>query len=99
MLGDDRWRTALADDLHIAKTGLRQQIRYRLGAAVHLRPPSRIGPHRFDSNQVFKVAPYRRQYLAHTLNQISHARRRHRPQGISRMATAAAVSPSCVSDT
>jgi hypothetical protein len=52
MLRDDRGRTALADDPDIAKTRLRQQIRYRLRASVHLIAPARVGPHRLDPDQV-----------------------------------------------
>ena len=43
MPGDDGGRTALADDLHVIKTGLRQQIRRRLGRCD---APGRGGPGR-----------------------------------------------------
>ena len=76
---DDRRRPALADDAHVAKTGLRQQIHHRPRAAVHLLAPGGVGPHRFDPHQVLEIAAHRRQHLAHALYQIAHGVEVNRP--------------------
>ena len=55
MARDDRGRTALGDDPHIVESRLRQQLRHRLGAALHLVATSRVGPHRLDAHQVLEV--------------------------------------------
>ncbi len=72
MTGDDRGRTAFADDLDIAEARVGQQLCHRLGAALHLGAAGRVGPHRFDAHQVFQVGPHRRQDLAHTGDHIGH---------------------------
>ena len=61
MPGDDGGCTALADDLHVIETGLRQQIRRGLGAALHLSAAGRVGPDRFDADQGLEITAYRRQ--------------------------------------
>ena len=72
MPGDDGGCTALADDLHIVKTSLRQQIRRGLGAAVHLVAAGRVGPYRFDAYQRLQITAHRRQYLADAFDEIAH---------------------------
>ncbi len=72
MAGDDGGRTALADDLYIAKTCLRQQLCGHLGAAVHLVAAGRVGPHRLDADQILQIVADRRQQLAHAFDQIAH---------------------------
>ena len=75
MPGDDGRCAALADDLHIAEPGLRQQLCHCLGASLHLTPARRVRPHRLDAHQVFQVPPHRRQHVTHPLHQIAHGTR------------------------
>jgi hypothetical protein len=69
---DDGRCPTLADDLHIAKARLRQQLCHRFGAALHLVAARRVGSHRLDPDQVFQILPHRRQYVAHARHQIAH---------------------------
>ena len=73
MAGDDGGRPTLADDPHVVETRLRQQLRHRLGAAVHLVATGRVGPHRLDAHQVLEVGTHRRQHVTHPLDEIAHA--------------------------
>lgn len=70
---DDSRGAALTDNFDVVKTGLGQQVRYRLRTAVYLVAAILVGPDRGDSHQVLEIAPHRRQQLAYSLNQISHA--------------------------
>ena len=72
MSRDHGWRTALADDLYVTKTSLRQQICSHLGTAMHLVTAGRVGPHRLDTDQVLQIVAHRRQHLAHSFDQIAH---------------------------
>src|ERR1700749_1471352 len=72
MPGDAGGCTALADDLHIVKTSLCQQIRRGLGAALHLTAAGRVGPHRFDAYQRLQITANRWQYLADAFDEIAH---------------------------
>ena len=72
MAGDDRRCASLSDDPHIVEPGLRQQLRHRLGAALHFRAAGRVSPHGFDAHQRLEVGTYRRQYVAHPGHQITH---------------------------
>ena len=57
MPGDHGGRAAFADDTHIAKTGLGQQVRYRLGAAVYLIATGWIGPRDSIRTEILEVSP------------------------------------------
>ncbi|COX37308.1 Uncharacterised protein [Mycobacterium tuberculosis] len=72
---DHRRRTALADNPHVVKTGLRQQVCHRTRAAVNLVAPIWVGPHRFDADQLLEITPHRRQHLTDALNQLASRRR------------------------
>ena len=69
---DNGRRAAFADDLHVGKTGLRQQVCSDLGAAVYLVAAGRVGPHRLDADQALQIVAHRRQQLSYTFDQIAH---------------------------
>ncbi len=70
--GDHRRSPSLGDDPYVTETRLRQQLRHRVGAALHLGAAGGIGPHGLDAHQVLEVGPHRGQHVADALDEIAH---------------------------
>jgi hypothetical protein len=72
MVCDDRGRATFTDDADIGKPGADEQVGYGACTAVDFVTAGRVGPHRWDADQVLEIGSHGGQRGQNTVDKIAH---------------------------